>query len=110
MCPGNADTEQAGVAHVVVVLGRKAGIAVIRRGSGCETRASHATREAVELGFLVAEAEGLGIEDRRVGVDVFEVHDVHRTSSSFRHASAGGRVCWLAEQSMPTRIDSSATR
>jgi hypothetical protein len=51
------------LAQVGVVLGRKAGVAVIGGSARREVRAAEAAGERVEAGFLVAEAEGRGIEE-----------------------------------------------
>ena len=58
--------------QVAIVLGREAGLAVVDRGALREDRLAHGTRLRGERGLVVAQAEGGGIEQRRVERDAVE--------------------------------------
>ena len=80
----DADGEEAGLVQVAIVLGREAGLAVVDRGALGEDRLAHGTRLRGERGLLVAQAEGSGIEQRRI--------EAHAVETELGDADMGGHA------------------
>ena len=91
----DADAEEAGLVEVAVVLGREGRVAVMSRRPPGEDRLAHRPRPVGERRLFVAEAEGHGIEERRVERDRIEAEfgnaDMggHRNTSPLRHPGSG---------------------
>src|SRR5664279_2497153 len=60
------NAEQARAVQITVVLDRECRIAIERCGSASEGRLAKFTRGCDDRSLFIAEAEGMGVEDRRV--------------------------------------------
>ena len=69
--------------HVAEILDREGGVAIMLSGARCQHLLAEAPAFRNQVGLEIGKAESVWSEERRIGIDLIEMRDIHFATLCF---------------------------